>query len=117
MHVSFLQEIETLLKVLRKGYRVALTPPFAYTAEFVPAYKGPETPLIDAYISLSIASYTQRVTRDFCSSDAVPAHIVQNFMEMMKATKYLAVGITPTFLRDRLSRRAHIYYRRFRTCE
>jgi len=55
MHAkSLLQEIETLLKVLRNGCRIALAPPFACTPEFVPAYKGPETPLIDAYISLSI---------------------------------------------------------------
>jgi len=117
MHVSFLQEVETLLKVLRKGYCVALTRPFAYTPDFVPDYEGPETPLIDAYISLSIASYSQRGTHKFCTSPVLPPHAVRGLMEMMRETKYLAVGITPAFLRDRLSRRAHIYDRRFRACE
>lgn len=96
---NFLREIETLLRTLRKCYRICLTPPFAYTDEFVPEYKGPDTPLIDAYISLSIASYTQRITRDFFNdlADAIPAAVVDEFMEMMKYTKYLAFGITPAF--------------------
>ncbi|KJA23543.1 hypothetical protein HYPSUDRAFT_66228 [Hypholoma sublateritium FD-334 SS-4] len=121
---SILARVDRVLHDLRKRFRLACTDGLGISDVYIPEFKGVETPLIDAYLTLSFSTFSLREYRAITMlsmDDSMKENDkgFQEIMETLKATKYLAFGIPQYSLSTRIAQRAKIFnerYKRYISC-
>lgn len=120
-HPSILARVDRVLHDLRKRFRLACTDGLGISDVYIPKFSGVETPLVDAYLTLSFSTYSLREYRAITMlsmDDSMKANDqgFKDIMKTLKATKYLAHGIPQYSLSTRMAQRAKIFTGRYKRC-
>lgn len=118
-----------MLYDLRKRFRLACTDGLGISDMYIPQFNGVETPLVDAYLTLTASTFSlreYRIITTLSMDDSMKENSglaktefesgFQDIMDMLKTTKYLATVIPQYSLSTRIAQRAKIFNDRYRRC-